>query len=235
MKVGVSMQSYNIRKITDFNDTELIHAFFNGINQSIGIEDDKDTFEDFIQILKSSDEYCKFELYYIEIGNKIASGAMICNISLEGSSSSVIIYLFTNKDYRGLGLGTQIVKGIVDSSHKSFFLAEVLDNSKTTSLQEFIESSYSGIDTNSRENFWYRNEFRKLPLNYYNPSPSTEDYSIGCINYNSLWLNNSHSIEITNEILLEILCVYFQYGYGANQTIGTDIQAYKRNSSQMIN
>lgn len=222
----------NIKSLLNPRNDDYTRCVFEEINQSIGIEDDKDTFEDFMKILDSSNQECQFVIYTLEKNGKISSGILSALINLGKINLFFIIYLFTNKDFRRQGLATELISSIIKTNEESFFLAEVLDPNKTSDALEAMENKYSGVDTDDRELFWRKNRFHKLNFNYYNPSPDINNYCNGSISYNSLWINNDNKLILTKEDILYGLKIYFRYGYCANQIKFHDFEAYNKNKEQ---
>lgn len=158
---------------------------------------------------------------------------MVCNMKLVQGYVMVIIYLFTNKNFRNQGLATELIQSIIQENQEAFFLAEVLDQEKTAPELAAFENEYAGLATNNREHFWTKNHFRKMDFNYYNPTPDISEHCNGLITYNSLWINNAHQLEVNHKQVLDGLQIYFQYGYCANQIESHHFEAYQKNVEQL--
>lgn len=242
------MLSSNVIIKHDDIDCETVNNFFEAYNSNIGLEDDKDTKEEFDIIIKSSDDISEFGIAYIKKEEKIVSGTFYVKIKIPEHKRNIwmldciiiIIYTFTLKNYRRQYLNYSIIKGIEDyfNEYRCIYLCEVLNQNYLTDKQIEQEKIYSSITCIDREKFWRKIGFEKCQFDYFNPKPNLNESCNGILEYNTLWIkkNNCYKIKensILKEIVMFSLYQYFKYGYCANRIEGHKWEAYKLNKESI--
>jgi len=208
------------------NNQASIKAFYDLIDKNILINDDKDTFEDFMHIFTSSDARCQLSLKVITIEDELISGIQYCQLKIDKQAYIFIIYIVTDKDHRRHGYGARLVQLIHSENPDAIILAEILDGSMIDSSKLKLESIYSGITTTNRDAFWLNLGFEPWPYHYANPIPDLSQACNGVIHYNKLIIHNQTGEKIALESLLQGIKLYFTYGYCAGNTQDHQWAAY---------
>lgn len=197
-------------------DAELTRQMFKGYNSAICLESDKDTYEEFLEILAAADERAQFYFTYIKEEGRVVSGTVSVRLTVEGGQYHGIVYAFTDREYRKLGLGRAVIESLLAEFDDEFWFCEVLNQEELSEEELAAEEAFSGVTCEQRERFWQLMGFQKGNFDYANPSFGSEKNSGGIIRYNNLWMRSVKEM-ILGDDLLAVLRAYFLYEYGGGQ------------------
>jgi|GEM_PF-2805993 len=197
-------------------DRDLIKRMYEGFDQAIGIESDKDTYEEFLEILSAADDQAKFYFTWIQEGDQVACGTVSVRLWVKETWYHAIVYAFTDPAFRKRGYARKVVGHLADAFDDTFLFCEVLDQSELSQSECEAEEKFSGVTCGQRERFWRLQGFRKAEFNYLNPGAGEENGSRNVISYNNLWIKSENNA-IGSDQILQALQAYFFYEYGERE------------------
>ncbi len=184
------IMSINCKEISEENALK----FFHGYDNAILIEDDKDTYEDLMKIIKSGDKNNNFFIHYIEKEERYVSACLsfvskniIDDEYLNYNNFGMIIYVYTEDKYRKQKFASTILKHLFKQEKKCLWFCEVLDNDKITK-----EKNIESFTCEERDHFWTQLNFNKLDFEYHNPVPDLQNDCNGILSYNKLLIMSDY-------------------------------------------
>lgn len=196
-------------------DDQLIQQMFEGYNAAIRLESDKDTKDEFLEILSSVDERAQFYFTYIEEDGRVVSGTVSVRLWVDGRVYHGIVYAFTDKNYRKRGMGRVVIETLISSYPDECWFCEVLDQKGLSEEEIEAEEVFCGVTCVQREQFWQLMGFRKVDIDYANPGLDNENEFSDVITYNNLWVRAEKNLQWN--ALLAALRAYFLCEYGAGK------------------
>ncbi|BES66347.1 hypothetical protein SANA_27860 [Gottschalkiaceae bacterium SANA] len=197
-------------------DDQLIQEMFEGYNAAIRLESDKDTKEEFLEILSSVDDQAQFYFAYTKEKGRLVSGTVSVRLWVDGRVYHGIVYAFTNQSYRKRGLGRAVIEALLSHYPDECWFCEVLDQKGLSKEEIEEEEVFCGVTCVEREKFWQLMGFRKVDIDYANPGLGDENEFGDVIVYNNLWVRTEKNLQW--DALLDGLGAYFLYEYGGGKT-----------------
>ncbi len=206
-------------------EEELILQFFEGYNAAIRLESDKDTKIEFLEILAAADDHAQFHFTYVREGGRVVSGTVSVRLWVGGSVVHGIVYAFTDREYRKLGLGRAVIEYLISQHQDEFWFCEVLDQKGLSEEELAAEEAFSGVTCVQRDQFWRSMGFRKAEFDYANPGLENENGYGNVITYNNLWVRSEKNIQ--GDALLAVIRSYFIAEYCAGSADSHLEEAYE--------
>lgn len=220
-------------------DSKYIKKFYDSYDSCFSIEDDKDSLEDFYEIIYSGKKGYSFYMSYILENDCIISGALVFTIDYNRKNTGinkicVIMYIFTLPEYRNTGLAKKVLNHLFSFFYDSIWFCEVLSKDVLKNGNIMQNKPLENITIEGRNKFWEIMGFRECKLDYYNPVPNLKISCNDVISYNTL-MCKSLKPYIGKKVFLKFLKGYFMYGYCAGNIKNHKWAAYNLNKSQLEN